>query len=152
MSFDPVPILNAVISHAQASGCFERVNGHEPKNPPTNGLTAAVWVQKINAVARASGLAATSCRLLLVERIYTNMLAEPQDAIDPNVTTAAATLMVAYSGDFQLGDTAAYLDLLGAHGIALDATAGYLPQADKTLRVMDITIPVIIDDVFPQEA
>ncbi len=61
MALDSAPIINAVVSHAMASGHFEQVNGHEPANPPGHGLTAAVWVDLVEPV-RSSGLARTSAR------------------------------------------------------------------------------------------
>jgi hypothetical protein len=147
---DITAILNGVVSHALASGLFETVNQHEPKSAPGNGLTAAVWAQEIAPVATGSGLAATSGRVEFWLRIYTNMLSEPQDAIDPNVLTAVDTLMTAYSADFTLGDQVKDIDLLGEHGTPLSAKAGYLNQDGKLYRVMDIVLPLIINDIWAQ--
>lgn len=148
MSLDTKTILDKIISHALAAGLFERVNGHEPKNAPGNGLTAAVWVQTIDSTR--SGLASTSALLVLNVRIYKPMLAEPQDAIDPNVAAAVDALMTAYSGDFQLGDQVRNVDLLGQTGTGLSAQAGYIEQDHKLYRVMTITLPVIVNDVWEQ--
>ena len=63
MSLDIEPLRNAVLSHAFASGYFEQVSGHEPKSPPPNGLTADLWSQDIQPIAKTSGLAVTSCRV-----------------------------------------------------------------------------------------
>ena len=65
MSLDTTAIMNAVLSHAAASGYFDRVAGHEPKNAPGNGLSAAVWVDRIGPVPAGSGLAATSALVVL---------------------------------------------------------------------------------------
>lgn len=151
MALDIDSILNAVVSHAMASGLFERVNQHEPKNAPGHGLTCAAWVDSIEPV-RTSGLASTSGRLVLNVRLYTNMLAEPQDAIDPNLTAAVATLMGAYSGDFQLGGNAREVDLLGGEGAPLSAKAGYMRQDGTEYRVFTITVPVIVNDLWEQVA
>jgi hypothetical protein len=142
-------ILDVLQSHALASGLFERVNGHEPKNAPGNGLTAAVWGQRIDPVL-TSGLASSSARLTVQVRVYGNMLAEPLDGIDPNLIEAVDTLMEAYSGDFQLGGAAREIDLLGEHGIALTAIAGYLTQDGRLYRVYDLTVPVIVNDAWTQ--
>lgn len=147
-------ILNAITSHAQAAGLFERVNGHEPKNAPGKGLTAAVWIQRIEPLAMASGLAATSARLIVNVRIYSPMLMEPQDAIDPNIADAVSALFTAYSGDFDLGSVTGVrnIDLLGQFGSALQAEAGYLEQDKTVYRVMTITLPVIVNDTWEQVA
>lgn len=97
-----------------------------------------------------SGLAETSGRLTLNARIYSSMKQEPQDAIDPNIITAASTLMDAYSGDFTLGGDVLEIDLLGGYGQALSAQAGYVNQDNRLFRVMEIIIPVIVDNMFIQ--
>ena len=151
MSFDVSGLFNAVESHAAASGLFERVNTHEPKNAPGNGLTAAVWVDRVWPV-RSSGLASTSALVVLMVRIFTNMISEPQDAIDPNITAAVGVLFDAYSGDFELGGTARQVDLLGQTGTPLSAQAGYVEQDHKLFRVITITVPIIVNDAHTQAA
>jgi hypothetical protein len=143
-------ILDGLVSHALASGLFERVNAHEPKSAPGNGLTAAVWADEIGPDPGSSGLAATSGVVTFLVRLYTSMLSEPQDAIDPLMLSAVDTLMTAYSGDFELSGAARCVDLLGQTGKTLSAKAGYLNQDSKVYRVMTITVPVIVSDVWDQ--
>lgn len=152
MSLDVVTVLNAIESHALASGHFDQVSGHEPKSPPGNGITAAVWVEQIGPAAGASGLASTSARLAFSVRLYTSMLTEPLDMIDPNLMAALDALMTAYSGDFALGGIVRDVDLLGAYGDPLSARAGYMTQAGGEYRVLTIVLPVIVNDLWDQEA
>lgn len=146
----PQGIIDAVVSHALASGRFERVNGHEPRNPPGVGATAAVWVDLIEPARLNSGLNQTTARLVLNVRIYTSTLSEPQDAIDPAVIGAVSTLMAAYSGDFTLGGLVRNVDLLGQAGNPMAAQAGYLQQDGRLYRVMTISLPLIVNDVWGQ--
>lgn len=143
-------ILGKVASHAAASGYFERVNLHEPKNSPNNGLSCAVWLDAITPVPTHSGLRATTGRVAFMVRVYTNMLSEPPDFIDPTILKSVEHLMGAYSGDFELGGTVRNVDLLGMAGAPLQAQAGYLNQDGKLLRVMTITLPLIINDIWEQ--
>lgn len=147
---DVQAIFDAVQSHALASGYFERVNTHEPKNAPGRGLSCAIWVDHIGPAR--SGLASTSVRLVFNVRLYTDMLQEPQDAIDPAVLTACAGLLEDYSGDFTLGGKVESVDLLGKGGVPLQAQAGYISQDGKLMRVMTITLPVISNDAWTQTA
>jgi hypothetical protein len=142
-------ILAAVISHAKGSGRFERVLTHEPKSAPGNGLSVAVWVQSLRPTD-GSGLTSTTARLELSVRVYTNMLADPQDAIDARLLDAVDALMAAYSGDFTLGGLIRNVDLLGEHGDSLSADAGYLEQDSKLYRVTVITLPLIVNDLWAQ--
>lgn len=152
MSIDSAGIVSAVTSHAKALGVFSRVNGHEPKNAPGNGLTVAVWAARLAPVAEQSGLAATSALLVLNVRIYTSMTSEPQDAIDPNILNATDRLLAAFNGDFTLGGAIAYVDVFGRFGTKLEATAGYLNQDNKMFRAMVLTIPLVINDAWEQVA
>ena len=142
-------IVDAVASHAMASGLFDRVNMHEPKNAPGSGLTAAIWADTVGPVPAASGLASTSGRVVLKVRLYTNMMSEPQDAIDPTLLAAVDILLTAYSGDFTLGGLVRNVDLLGASGGGgLAAQAGYINVSGQMMRVYDITIPITCNDLW----
>lgn len=152
MAFDQTAVLdlfNRIQSHAMTLGLFETVNTHEPKSKPGNGLTCAIWIQTIRHV-NSSGLAATSGVVSLRARLYTSMLTQPYDMIDPNLTAAAATLLAAYSGDMELGQTVRNIDLLGQTGESLSAQAGYVDLDRKMFRIIDVTIPVIINDLWAQ--
>jgi hypothetical protein len=138
-------------SHALASGRFASVNTHEPKSAPGNHH-AALWVQSAGPVQATSGLTSTSARVEFKLRVYANMLSEPQDAIDPEILTTVDELLTDYSGDFSLGAAVMKVDLLGAHGEPLGAQAGYINQDGQLLRVMDITIPLIVNDAWSQSA
>lgn len=152
MALDITTILDAAVSHALASGQFETVNGHEPKAAPGNGLTAAVWPQAISPARGASGLATTTARLPLTVRLYTPIVQEPADAIEPAMVAAIDVLMAAYSGDYTLDGLVREVDLLGAYGDPLSGQAGYLMQAGVEYRVWDINLPLICNDLWDQEA
>jgi hypothetical protein len=148
VSLGAAAILTALRDHALTTGRFERVLGHEPKGTPGNGLTAAIWAQRMEPTT--SGLDSTSARLVFSIRIQGNMLAEPQDDIDIRVLEAVDALMAAYTGDFTLGGLVRSVDALGADGEPLSADAGYLEQDGKLYRAMVITLPLHINDLWTQ--
>jgi hypothetical protein len=145
-------IFAAVESHAETLAIFDRVGKHEPKNAPGNGLTCAIWAAPIRPIPAASGLAAMSVRLELMVRIYNPMLQQPLDDIDPTVLDAVDALLGAYAGAFTLGGIVRDVDLLGQHGTSLSAVPGYLTQDSKLFRVMDITLPLILNDLWNEAA
>lgn len=149
MALDISGILDAVVSHAMASGHFEAVNGHEPANPPGHGLTCAVWADRVTPV-RSSGLGSLSALVVFNVRLYTSMQAEPADAIDPNLIAAVDALGAAYSGDFTLGGLVRHVDLLGANGQPLDVRAGYISQDGVLYRVLTISLPCIVNDLWEE--
>jgi hypothetical protein len=153
MALDIVTILNRVQEHALTSGWFTDVNGEEPKSPPdTSSLTAAVWVQDIGPARGGSGLASTSIRIHLTVRLYAGLFTEPGDAIDPTLMQALDALLASYSGAFTLGGSVREVDLLGQFGDPLSAKAGYMIQSGTEYRVMDIVLPLIVDDLWEQVA
>lgn len=159
MSVNPTAvqdIVDALVTRVQLLGIFETVNTHEPKTAPGNGLRCSIWANSIKPLPTASGLNTTSVLVTFMSRIFSSMLAEPQDAIDPGMVNASLLLMDAYNEDFGLsGITTADIrnvDLLGQFSDGLASQAGYLNIDGKMYRVMDVILPVIINDIFNQEA
>ena len=145
-------LVDELVSKALQLGIFEKVQGHEPKSQPGNGMTAAVWVENIAPFQQGSGLSQTSVLVGFTFRIYQSAFSEPQDAIDPNVMRAVDTLLEKYSGNFTLGGQVREVDLLGEAGTPLSAQAGWLNIDGKIFRIMDVNLPVIISDVWSQSA
>ncbi|MGQ4349688.1 hypothetical protein [Streptomyces sp. SAS_275] len=145
-------ILDAAISHASASGHLDEVNGHEAIHPSASGgITGAVWVERVTPV-RSSGLRSVSTLVVLSVRLYTSAQQLPMDAIDPDMVAAVDALCTAYVGDFTLGGLVRQVDVFGANGQALDVRAGYLPQDGAVQRVMTISLPCIVNDLWEEEA
>jgi hypothetical protein len=152
MAFDSAAVtglFDTVTSHAASLGLFDTVTSHEPKNAPGNGLWCAIWVQSIGPIP-SSGLASVSGRVELRVRIGSSMLQEPQDSIDPAILSAVTVLMGEYAGHFTLGATVRAIDLIGMHGTPLSAVAGYVTIGQQMSRVMEITFPVLINDMWTE--
>jgi hypothetical protein len=143
---------DALVSHAAETGWFTRVNSHEPKSAPHGDLSAAVWVQTLRPDAQRSGLAATSVWLTFTLRVYVPMLQEPQDEIDPQIIEAVDDLISLYSSDFTLDGMIREVDLIGQSGTGLSVQSGYLDIDRRKFRIVDITIPLGLNDVWDQAA
>jgi hypothetical protein len=145
-------LFAALVSEAQQLGCFEQVIQHEPKNAPTSLPACAIWWQVIRP-ARTSGLASVSGVVSFRARIYeTAMLAEPPDAVDPGLLAHTGLLMAALSEGFTFGGTVREVDLLGAEGESLSAESGFIAHDSRTFRVAELTVPVVINDLWDEEA
>jgi hypothetical protein len=146
-------LFGAIVSAASGLGDFQRVNAHEPKNAPGSQLSCSFWLAGIKAVT-SSGLAATSGLVTFSGRVYKSALAanaKEFDAIDPVILTAACDLMAAFSTNFTLDGTVREIDLLGQFGTPLSAEAAYVEMDGKQYRVMEIQIPIVIDDLWTQQ-
>ncbi|WNI19171.1 hypothetical protein [Actinacidiphila sp. ITFR-21] len=153
MALNVRTLSDALQSHALASGWFDAVNGQEPKSPPSQGLSCAVWPQRLRPATGGSGLASTSVRLAFTVRLYMGITHEPGDEIDPYMLDACDDLMGAYSGDFTLDGAVMEIDLLGTYGDPLGLEAGYQRiESGTEYRVIDITVPLIVSDLWDQEA
>lgn len=149
MSLDCRALLNDVVDYTAQLGVFESVNMHEPISE-VGTYTASVVVQDIVPARGASGLNATSVRVEFLLRIYVTTMQAPLDEVDPDIADATSQVLNAFSGGFSFGDTVRQVDLLGEFGTPLSAKAAYVNLSAVLYRVMDIVIPVIVDDVWDQ--
>ena len=140
-------LFSEIVSHASALNLFADVNGHAPESPPANGASYSVWLSDLSPVAAASGLAATAGRVEFTGHIYTRQRARPLDQIDPNVLLLACDLLGAYSGDFTLGGTVRDVELM-----AMSAQPAYVDFEGKPFRVVELTVPVVVNDMFAEVA
>lgn len=151
MSIDIASIENLLISHALGTGRFVEVNGHESKQSPSNGITAGIWVSRIDPI-KSSGLDKVSIRLEFTIRLYANSSSQPYDDIDPELIYALDDLMTAYVGDFELGNNSRMIDIFGSQGAGVTSRVGYINQDGREFRVHNITLPILINDVWVETA
>lgn len=150
MAINITGIIDAITSHASASGLFMDVQGHEPKSAPRNGsVTFATWVDSVKPV-QSSGLSVTSVCVVLNVRLYSSFIQTNPDTIDPELVNALDVLMDAYAGDFTLGGLIRGVDIRGSEGDPLIARAGYLTQDNKIYRVFTVTLPLVVNDVWTE--
>lgn len=149
MALDAGALTNATINPALTLGVFAKVNGHEPKNAPGKGLTCSFWLDRIRPIT-SSGLNTTTLLVVFNARIQSDMLAEPQDDIDPRLAEAAGLLFNAYHSDLTLGGLVRTIDVFGSEGVRLEGRAGYLEQDRRQFRIFTLTVPLIVNDVWTQ--
>ena len=149
--FDVGQIMNALASYAGQIGAFERIQLHEPKTAVSSGLSVAVWFQSIDPIQSLSSLAKTSLRIEFVFRLYDNMLREPADEIDPEMTRVVNLLFNALHAGFTLGGLITQVDVIGTYGPPLRSQAGYIQQEKKLMRAVSVYIPCIKVNALNQE-
>lgn len=150
MSLDIKVPLERMQSMVKKLALFQNVNLYEPKNAPGKGLNFAFFLQRIAPVPSQSGQASTTGLVVITGRIYADMLQKPESALDIQMALAAAKVMEVFSGDIDLGDPVRYVDLLGMTGTALSGQSGYLQIENGMYRLFDITIPLVVNDIWDQ--
>jgi hypothetical protein len=144
-------IMSATASYAEQIGALERVQLHEPKTSVPDGLSAALWFQSAVTVPQLSSLSKTAIRVEIVFRIFQNMLMEPADLIDPEITRVVNLMFNALHGGFTLAGLVTQVDVLGTYGAPLRCEAGYINQSGHLMRAMSIYIPYVIANAYSQE-
>lgn len=143
-------LFNAVKSLPMRLAVFDHVGTHEPENAPGKGINCSITLGPI--APASSGLAATSLKITFLVRVYSSLEQRPLDPVDPELLVATAALIGAYSTSFTLGDFTNPGAVRDISLLAVTAAPRYLIQDGKEFRVMEVTVPIEINDAFTQEA
>jgi len=154
MDIDTI-ITNVVdLAAAQTSGgnpLFVDVLDYECRAMPPDGIIASVYFNRLAGAPADSGLSKTTGILVLNMRLYVSTVRQPYGAVERSIVAAAQQMVGALSADFTLSGSVRNVDLLGATGVLLTAEGGYIPGQDgKLMRVVTITVPAIVNDVWDQ--
>lgn len=152
MPLDVDGITSGLESFVRQLAVVKSVNGGDIRHMVGPGLHAAIYYVRHQPVAAASGLAAVTVRLEENIRLYGNVQVEPSDSLDPSMIKAVDAICNALATKFTLQGVVRNVDLLGAHGKGLEGQSGYLPVQDGLCRIVDITVPLICNDVWSMEA
>lgn len=139
-------LFTDIQSYAQELGIFQGVDLHDPWNAPGNQLFCSINLGMTRPVT-SSGMASVSGQVTLVIRIWSSALQKPLDGIDPGVLSAVCSLMGAFAGGFTIGGTVRNIDLF-----AMSAQPAYVDFEGKPFRVAEINLPIVINDLFAEEA
>ena len=85
--------------------------------------------------------------MTLIVRVWSSALQKPLDGIDPEFLAAACSLMGAFAGGFTIGGTVRNIDLF-----AMSAQPAYVDFEGKPFRIIEISLPIIINDLFAEVA
>jgi hypothetical protein len=139
-------LFDALKSAVQQTALFQAVDMHEPVSPPGVRLYCSIIFAGLKPVT-SSGLNVTSGQVTFDMRIWSKAQQRPLDKIDPEIVAAAATVIGVLSGELTLGETVRDIDLLSMSG-----TPGWVEFNGEQFRVMSISIPIVINDLFEQVA
>lgn len=151
MALDSDAAVNYILNGVGTTGMFENIASHEPASAPVRtGLTAGCWVSTYEPTT--SGLNKVSMRLLMQLRIFTSLDQQPRDEIDKRLMRGIDAVMNYYIGHFQGLNGMRYVDVFGADGDRLRAALAYLEQDGKKMRIADVFIPLVLNDVYTEVA
>lgn len=133
-------------SMAQELGIFQAVDTHEPENAPGNRLYCSINLGSARPVT-SSGLNSVSGQVTLTVRVWSSAIQKPLDNIDPELLAAACSLMGQFSSGFSIGGTVRNIDLF-----AMVAQPAYVDFDGKSFKIIEISLPIVINDLFAESA
>lgn len=137
-------------------GHFDTCEAYEPREAPNTALHAAFWLLSVRPARAASGLASASTIVTYTGRIYIpagDGTTLPYEEIDQRMFAAADRLMAAFCAKFTLGGRVRNVDIFGAHSPGLGLDTGYAAfggATGKKFRIATITLPLIVNDMYPE--
>lgn len=144
MPFNIRATLQAIQSYLEASGYFVGSQVSEPKQPPPEGFYAAVYMSA--AGVNSLTLTGTIERHLPIIRVYRQMLAEPAEDIEFGMAEVISKVASDLIGEYDLGATIRNVDVGGQTGAPMSATWGYVDVGGAMFRIVDLIVPLIVDD------
>jgi hypothetical protein len=82
-------------------------------------------------------------------RLYKNTASQPGDGIDRTLVDAFDAVWSSLISDHWLIPNTYQVDVLGAYGRRLDATADYVDFGNNTLyRIIDVSVPIVATGVY----
>lgn len=143
MPFNIKGSLEAIQSALLKGGYFKGgVTIGEPKSPLSSRFTAAIFMDSVSIPGTV--LAALEEVHVVTLRVYDDMLREPTSDIELELSLVLSDLMNDLAGDFSLGDTIRAIDVAGMYGTPMGARWGYLEMSGKMYRIVDVTLPLIV--------
>lgn len=154
--FDYGQLLIDITDYVAQTALFDSVQAFE-LDGNIGQFVAAVFPhpRAVEPIPELSGQDVTSIRVCFIIRIYVAVATQLPDVIDPKALNATALIMRKFNGGFTFGETIFSVDVLGGWGISLDAHASYMkvgsPEASALYRTIDITVPLLLEDVWTQQ-
>ena len=147
---DPGAVLTALLDHARLLGQFEQSRITEYKTPPPNGLCFAVWAETLGSAPEGSGLASTNALVVCMARIYYPAFGKDEALHEVRMLTAAAGYLGRLGEDLTLAGLVRNWDVLGQSGELPQWTFGHASIDNKISRIGDLSIRLILNDVWAQ--
>ncbi len=137
--------LIVIQNYLAASGRFATTDLGEPESlPDGTQLHARVWNmgRQVAYITQSTVVSLYNIRV----RMYRNAFTEPTADIEYMLAESVQDIASDLLGDFDLGATVAYIDAAGIHGRGLRADWGHAPVSGVMFRVVDMTIPIVVND------
>jgi len=146
MAFNIKASLDAILSHLAASGRLSSYSLGEPVKVPEGAkLHGAVYMRR-SGVDHLYLDGGTGEVHAVVVRLYRAVLRQPQSEGELELVNAVSELTEDFAEDYTLGTTVREIDLAAQFGEGISAEWGHVEVSGSMFRVVDITLPLVVDD------
>lgn len=146
MAFDMKSTLEELKTHLNQTGRFSVVQIGEPTKPWVgDGLFGSVSI--LTNTVQILFLDGGTEELHVVQvRLWRDAFRETPENAELLMAQAAGETMERIAEDFTQRATVRHVDLAGIRGIPMSAEWGYIALGDVTYKIVDITVPITVDD------
>mgnify|MGYP004452397989 FL=1 len=148
MAFDTSSTMDAVASHMARSGYFPGgVQVGEFTSPPDatgTRLAGAIWMMNSSIVLLFADGGTREVHTLML-RVYSDFK-DPTSTGEKRLALSVNQIASNILSDSDLGATIMSVDAAGQYGTGMSMDWGQLTISDRMYRVVDITLPFIVDD------
>lgn len=147
MPFAVKATLENVETYLQKSGYFAAgVQAGVPMAPPQGeGLFGAVFMRSVS-VNKVYANGGTEETHLVTVRVHRNAMNRPADEIEFELAVCVQQVVSDLIGDYDLGATVREIDVGGMNGTPLRSEWGQVDIGGVMFRVVDIMLPLTVDD------
>lgn len=149
MALNTVNLLTKLGSYVKRTGRAKRVVLYDPMSQVPPG-TISISIRSVRAFNQISALNKTGVCIVFSIVLYIDSKAEPKDGQELELMGVFDLLMQSFNEKFTLEGAVHSIDIFGRAGTPLGADFGRV-EIDKVIyRVMDITLPLLVTNVWTQ--
>jgi hypothetical protein len=140
MVFNVEPTMVAIEGHLRAGGWVTTVYQGEPEFPPPHdGVSAAIFMDSVAVLA--AKLAGSIESQTIIVRLYAVEAERPAAGRENQLDAAYSYLEKNLLSDLDLGAT-----VRNVQPVQLAADWGYLDHSGTRYRIVEVAVPVVVDD------
>ena len=137
--------LGVIQSHLASSGYFQLTQIGRPRQLPRGAaFSASIWLRRttIPIVTLKTAIKLYT----IVIRVYRDMLAEPTESIELDLSDIISRQAATLTGDFSLGANVRNIDIGGIRGTPMRATWGHESVGGVMYRTADLIFGLEVND------
>lgn len=148
-------VQQRIVDALARSGLVDQVTTSDPSTLPAGALIATVVPDNFEPFTGASGLDVSTYKATYLVRLYINSQADPIGGVPTRLMDAVDGLLAGLHALLGLNETGHVVDVFGMAAEPLSARFGYLPLGrsdggEGLARVADVTVPVVLFDLYQQ--